>query len=554
MQSNREADLVSKFLPLALAVITIFVNTNLGSDPVNLPKLTFLVITVFLFIGIHLKGVLAILKNDRKIRIISMSISIGLLVSLIMGKSGFVTNFYGSFGRNTGTLTYLMLVIIFLLVAALPGKKISTNIIFALYLSGLINVAYGLIYVASGKDIINWSNRYGKFLSTLGNPDFASGFLGIVFAVGLHFVLDNKQRIIIRISIGLISPVIIFVIINTGALQGLILVVLSSVIYFSIWCLTNFKSRLFRVIYLIFLAFAVVIAIIGTLQKGPLSSILYKPSVSIRGAYWRAGFEMFKSSPFYGIGLDSYGDWYRRSRDLGSLLIPGIDITTDAAHNVFLDILAGGGLILFVPYIFLIGYVCNKGIIFIRRNPKDYLAQGLFVGWVCYLAQSVVSINQIGLAIWGWALAGAIIVHSKIDKEENLQKKFVKPKYKKTVKESTILISVASFCLGSMLILPVQISEAKWQRAVKEQNLSKILKESDSWPKSCAKYIRTYNLFAGSTNTQVARSLAQKCRNLNKNNFDSVLLLEYFVSTDSEKLKLKKEAHRLDPLNPKYKL
>ena len=554
MQISRESELVSRYLPLSLAAITIFVSTNIGADPVNLPKLTLLVLSASLFIGIGFKSIIELLKYDRKTKLICLTFLIGLFISLLFGRSSFITNFFGAWARNTGALTYLSLLIVFLLIGASPSRRISANISLAIYIAGLINIVYGLSFIITGKDLINWSNRYGKFLSTLGNPDFASGFLGLVYAVGLYFVLDQKQKHAIRIAAGILSPVIILVILKTGALQGLILVALSSGLYLSIWFLTTCKSKRLKIGYVFAAIGGMALTILGMLQIGPLSSILYKPSVSIRGAYWRAAMAMFESSPIYGIGLDSYGDWYRRSRDAGALLIPGVDVTTDAAHNVFLDLLAGGGLLLTLPYLALIIYVTQRGIISIKRDPKDLLSQGLFVSWVCYLAQSAISINQIGLAIWGWALAGAVVSYSKISNEDLPQKKLMKKiKSKKILKESTFMVSIASITLGALLILPVQIAEAKWRNAVKTRNINKILTAADSWPKSCGRYMMTYNLFAGTSYTQQALSLIQKCRNLNKDDFQSLLLIEQFVTNDSDKLKLKREAHRLDPLNPKYK-
>jgi hypothetical protein len=40
-----------------------------------------------------------------------------------------------------------------------------------------------------------------------------------------------------------------------------------------------------------------IFALVGMLQIGPLEKFLYKPSVSVRGYYWRAGLEMFKDYP-----------------------------------------------------------------------------------------------------------------------------------------------------------------------------------------------------------------------------------------------------------------
>lgn len=50
-----------------------------------------------------------------------------------------------------------------------------------------------------------------------------------------------------------------------------------------------------------------IIAILGMLQVGPLTDLLYKSSVTVRGYYWNAGIQMLKQSPLTGVGVDRYG-------------------------------------------------------------------------------------------------------------------------------------------------------------------------------------------------------------------------------------------------------
>ena len=46
----------------------------------------------------------------------------------------------------------------------------------------------------------------------------------------------------------------------------------------------------------------------------------------------------------------------------------------------------------------------------IRRSSNfDPYFSGLFAVWVAYQAQSIISLNQLGLAVWGWIISGLII-------------------------------------------------------------------------------------------------------------------------------------------------
>jgi O-antigen ligase len=61
------------------------------------------------------------------------------------------------------------------------------------------------------------------------------------------------------------------------------------------------RSRKLSLFVVGFSVAGAILAILGMLQKGPLVSLLYKDSVSVRGYYWRAGIEMFKDSPLTGV-------------------------------------------------------------------------------------------------------------------------------------------------------------------------------------------------------------------------------------------------------------
>ena len=56
----------------------------------------------------------------------------------------------------------------------------------------------------------------------------------------------------------------------------------------------------------------------------------------------------------------------------------------------------------------------------LRKKEYDATFVALTVAWLGYQAQSVISINQIGLAIWGWVLSGALIAYERASREDNI--------------------------------------------------------------------------------------------------------------------------------------
>jgi hypothetical protein len=114
--------------------------------------------------------------------------------------------------------------------------------------------------------------------------------------------------------------------------------------------------------------------------------------------------------PFFGVGLDSYGDWYRRARTVEATLRRGPDIVSNAAHNVLLDLSSNGGFPLVFIYLFMIVLVIISSIKVFRRSQEfNPFFTGLFAVWIAYQAQSIISLNQLGLAVWGWIISGLLI-------------------------------------------------------------------------------------------------------------------------------------------------
>jgi O-antigen ligase len=149
---------------------------------------------------------------------------------------------------------------------------------------------------------------------------------------------------------------------------------------------------------------------IGLLNKGPLASVLYGNTISARGDSWRAGWSMASSNPFFGVGLDSYGDWYLRKRDLISVSRSPSPAFNNASHNVFLDFSSSGGVTFFLIYCsFIVLVLISAYKVFTRSTELNPLFVGVFGAWIGYQAQSIISINQITLASWSWIMSGLLI-------------------------------------------------------------------------------------------------------------------------------------------------
>ena len=163
--------------------------------------------------------------------------------------------------------------------------------------SALAVGGYGLLQM-TGNDFINWSSSGMALFSTMGNSNFAGSLMAILATITLGGSYIYRSSIALS-SISFISFIILVVtIFPTNARQGLLLLFfgISYLIIVVIYNLNRILGRL-----AILLSFAgLFVSILGMLQIGPLTKLLYKDSVTVRGFYWRAGVEMFQNNILFG--------------------------------------------------------------------------------------------------------------------------------------------------------------------------------------------------------------------------------------------------------------
>lgn len=391
-------------------LITIIFNSKI-QDPFNSPKFWALLISASWLLGYLFKFKINIEERDKifynKVSVIVFAYLIFLIISSLFSYNKNVS-FLGETFRRNGTLTYVGFGVFFLVAAKFVRfENIKTGLNRVITV-GLLTSAYAFIQ-HSGNDFIRWSDNGGAVITTLGNSNFAGASMAIFSVLVFGQIFIKSYSIYHRIIASIISTMLIVAILPTNARQALIILVfgLFIIILYKIYELNK------KVGYS--LAFtggiASVLAVLGTLQIGPFADLLYKKSVSVRGFYWRAGIDMFKDHPLFGVGVDNYGAFFKQYRETQYSLNYGFNITSSAAHNVFIQNFATGGFFVGILYLLLQILVAYKGVNLIRRNQGDkrIISIIVFVGWLSFQAQSLVSIDNIGISIWGWILGGTII-------------------------------------------------------------------------------------------------------------------------------------------------
>jgi O-antigen ligase len=347
-------------------------------------------------------------QENRFVLTISALFVFDLLLVLILTKSDFNQKFFGADGRSTGFVAYFSLVCLFVIGVLNANRVVLGKFCKYLIGSGVLSVIYGLAQ-ALGKDPIKWDNGYSPVIGFLGNPDFQSSFVGFSAILVFSLMLRRKLEAKYRATGAIFLLLAIFVIKQTYAQQGFFVLVGGAFIV-GVTFLHHSDLRKVTFLSLICGGAGGLLAIFGSLNFGPLANLLHKESVIYRGDYWRAGWSMTIENPLFGVGLDSYGDWYRRSRTVEATLRRGPDIVSNSAHNVLLDFSSNGGFPLLALYLLLMILVARSVWRVYHRNKEfDPIFTGLFAVWAAYQAQSLISLNQLGLAIWGWVISGLII-------------------------------------------------------------------------------------------------------------------------------------------------
>jgi len=551
---------VARILAFGSTFVAVIVVTGSVTDPVNVTKLLALGgVAVAAAFATGLSGYGRLWK-DGKAAIAAVVIFIVMGISAIANSDApWVQNFYGEYGRNTGFLAYILLILVFLSALALRAEGSFKLLMWGLILAGVVNVIYCLWVVIFG-DFIPWNNPYGNILGTFGNPNFIGAFLGFFASAMVAFVIKNKLSIYILVAAGLVFLLAVYEIIDSSAIQGRVVVVAGLAIVGFYLIRSTFNSVVPQLGYIALVGVAGTLALLGALQKGPLTAYIYKTSVSLRGEYWQAGWNMALEKPFTGVGFDAYGDWYRKVRDAQALILPGPDTVTNAAHNVPFDVLASGGWPLFIPYVFIL-LLAFIAIVKVTLREKKYnpVFVAMTVAWVGYQLQSIISINQIGLAIWGWLFSGALIAYEVSTRNadapvtQEKTRKGPKPRAAEQAFSPTLLAGVG-LVIGGLIACPPYTADNKWRNALASSSVEQLeaaLVTGYLYPANSNKYASAVGIFEQSKFPDQAYKYAKIAVEFNPNDFDSWKIL-YSISKSSPEEKANAAANmkRLDPLNP----
>ncbi len=558
-----ESSVIGRVISWTAIAATLIVTPWASIDPINVPKLAVIAFGGFITLAAILANrKIMFTRQHRTVQILCGLFVLDLLVVLLIAGTNPFQEFFGTFGRATGLIAYVSLAALLLGAAVVASTAFVNSFARALLIAGGFSIGYGLIQVV-GADPVKWVNQYSPVIGFLGNPNFQSSFVGFSGILAFGFIIAQASNKAMRLALVAYLLLAVFVIIKTDSQQGLLVLAGGIAIVSMIW-ISRSKYRFVTKPALILSGIGAVFVALGSLNSGPLASLLYKASVTYRGDYWRAGWKMTVENPIFGVGLDSYGDWYRRARTLEATLRRGPEVTSNAAHNVLLDFSSNGGFPLVIIYLALIVLVAISALKILKRSDGfDPAVAGLIAVWIAYIAQSIISLNQLGLAVWGWIISGLIIGYEINTRtpEQPQEVKATVGKGRSAAKAISEKVSAKSFvamvaggAVGLLVGLPPLLASAQFKSAFESSDVVIVEKAASRWPDEAMRYVQVaLVLQANQYDAQAQRVIdAGLLKFPNEFSLWSVAA-QLSTATPEQIAEANAQMKRLDPFNPNLK-
>jgi O-antigen ligase len=561
MLELRSKQLLGTLILVAITAVTLVVAPYTLMDPMSLPKLIVLVFLAIVALSLIAPVLKKLFSSDYKLLIILIALFFFQIVLVMLFSGANISaQFLGTYQRQTGALTYICLALLMLSSALISDRDFLKRFIRLTLVIGIILIVYGNLQYL-GLEPFPYVNAYtvNAPIGTFGNPNFQSAFMGMIAVVSFAMVLNKSQKNSTRVGLALAGVASLFVVRETLSIQGYLNFIAGSGVVIILWLFrTNRKSL--GLVASGLGTIAVILISLGLINTGPLASFLDKNSLQARGYYWRAAIKMVTDHPFFGVGMDGFGDWYFRSRPEESLA-QGFASFSNSAHNVFLDIASSGGFILVAIYLAIFVLVIISITKVIKRTGEfDVYFVALVGAWVAYQTQALISINQIGLAIWGWVLSGLVIgyeINTRVkDTEQSVpakgKQKLRKVKSPVQPLSSGLVISLfIGILVGGLVAGPIYFSNSRFYAAIKANDFKGVESAAYLHPQDQRRLMLLAGIFRNAKMDDKAVEVLRESTVTYPDSYDMwTLWLTIPTATPSDIAYAKAQLKRLDPFNP----
>ena len=563
MLDTANKKLLQRIVLTSLVVVTLIVAPYTLMDPMGLPKLSLLAFFAVVALSVMLPMIKKLYISEYRTLVILLGLfTLQIILVLFFSGANMGAQFYGTYTRNTGALAYISLAVLLLSSSLISDREFLKRFIGTTLVIGAVLIVYGNIQYL-GLDPFPYNNAYtaNAPIGTFGNSNFQSAFMGLIGTVTFAMALNAAFTIQVRIGLALMGFGAIVGIYETLSDQGYLNFAAGVGVVVVLWLFMN-QRKVMGIAVASVGALGGGVVLLALINQGPLARYIYESSIAARGYYWRAGVKMLIEHPFFGVGMDSYGNWYLRSRQVA--MENGFSSYSNSAHNVYLDIASNGGFALLAIYLAITGLVIFSIVRIVGRNDGfDPFFAATVGAWVAYHVQSFVSINQLGLAIWGWVLSGLIIgyeINTRVEEIGREGPKRLKPSGKKSKTSAQELSSKAVLSLfmgviaASLIASPLFFANARFHAAMNANDLKAVEAAGNQFPKDERRLYMLAGILRNAQQDMKAIVVLRDATLRYPDSFDLWTLWTTIpTASPSDIASAKAQLKRLDPFNPDLK-
>ncbi|MDA3802728.1 MAG: oligosaccharide repeat unit polymerase, partial [Patescibacteria group bacterium] len=382
-------------------IFSVFLQTG---NTFALYKLTFLkvyiIILFFLFVIREVSQISPIWSKFKKIfkkYYLFPTLFIVLFGVSILFSSDITTSFFGKIDRQQGYLSYILyfLWFVFLSLELIRNKslkrKSNLNLyLFSFVLSGFIASLYGIMQYL-GIDFYTWSEEpfiTKRAFSSLGQPNFFASWLLLVLPLSVALGVKAKKYKT-KIFLFFVSFINLLALFTTGSRAAwLALIFIFFLIFIKLIVIKKIsvKGKIISIVFIILFTLSS-LYLIEQQIPGRISQMfdIKKGSTSARVDFYSVAAEAISKKPIVGYGVENIQQTYVGYYDASWGVHSDVNQVPDRAHNLILDILMAGGIILFIAYTFLYFDFYRKYKYSLIGNNNRLVVNAFFLGVSAYL-------------------------------------------------------------------------------------------------------------------------------------------------------------------------
>jgi O-antigen ligase/Flp pilus assembly protein TadD len=402
LSQNSFQKLLLTVLSIFIVFISLFIYKEVYNHRINQKLILILFIIIFLALwAIKILSIEKITWTKSKLNLPLCFFIAILTISL------FTSNIIKiSLGDYLNFISYIIL--FFIVLNFIKSEKEFNSLIKVFFVTSFL-VSFYTIIQYYGFD--HYYGHLGKLTSTIGQKNWISNYLAMIFPIGFsYFLLQNSKKIKLYYFLFLsILYTTLLICQSRGIWISIILTIIFAFIIIFKYKLgsvfKNNKKWLFALL-IVFLVITTIYSTENPLNKSRLTvaeralstfKVAADPSINTRFLMWKVALEMFKDSPFFGLGIGTFKYHYLYYQ--AEYLVTNPSYVKNAgmaaeAHNEYLQLASEigiVGLVLFLAIIFLFYYSSYQWFKKNGENRKKMTVFGLILGITCFLIHCMVT-------------------------------------------------------------------------------------------------------------------------------------------------------------------